>query len=36
METADDYTKSKADYICPSCDDDGVAYVIDKFILNGK
>ncbi|MBE5781574.1 MAG: HAD family phosphatase [Clostridiales bacterium] len=36
MENADDYTKSKADYICPSCDDDGVAYVIDKFILNGK
>jgi len=36
MDNADEVTKAGADFICPSCDEDGVAYVIDKFILNGK
>lgn len=35
MENADDWTKSKADFICPSNDEDGVAYVIERFILGG-
>lgn len=33
VANATDGAKEAADYICPSNDDDGVAHVIDKFIL---
>ena len=36
MENADDMTKSVANLICPSNDEDGVAYIIDKYILGGE
>ena len=36
MQNADDRTKSKADFICPSNDEDGVAYVIERVILGGE
>ncbi|MDL2225797.1 Cof-type HAD-IIB family hydrolase [Eubacteriales bacterium OttesenSCG-928-M02] len=35
MENADAVTKKSADFICPSNDADGVACVIEQFILNG-
>jgi Cof subfamily protein (haloacid dehalogenase superfamily) len=36
MENAYPEVKRYADFIAPSNDDDGVAYVIEKFILNGE
>lgn len=33
MGNSDEKTKSIADYICPSNDEDGVAHVIEKFML---
>ena len=33
MANADDFTKSRSDYICPSNEEDGVAHVIDRFIF---
>ena len=33
MGNSDDKTKATADYICPSNDEDGVAHVIEKFML---
>ena len=34
MDNANDDLKAIADYIAPSVDDDGVADVIEKYILN--
>ena len=34
MGNADDFTKSRADIICPTNDEDGVAVIIEEYILN--
>lgn len=36
MENADEITKSRADLICSSCDEDGVAAVVEKYILGAE
>ncbi len=34
MGNADDYTKAHSDLVCPTNDEDGVAWVIERYILN--
>lgn len=36
MGNADDKLKRAADYVAPSIDNDGVAHVIEKFIIKGE
>jgi len=36
MENAQDEVKKSADYITYSNDEDGIAHVIEKFMLKGK
>ena len=36
MENAEDVVKASADYITASCDEDGVALAIEKFIFGGN
>lgn len=36
MGNADDKLKRMADYVAPSVDEDGVAHVIEKFIIRGE
>lgn len=36
MDNAPDDIKKIADYVTKSCDDDGVAHAIDRFIFGGK
>jgi len=36
MGNADNKLKKIADYVAPTVDEDGVAYVIEKFIIRGE
>jgi hypothetical protein len=36
MANADAVTKSRADVICPSNDEDGVAVIIEEYILKDQ
>jgi Cof subfamily protein (haloacid dehalogenase superfamily) len=36
MGNADDKLKRAADYVAPSIEEDGVAHIVEKFIVNGE